>query len=391
MLDTAPTSAAPPPNLLLAGLTACGLMALTAYAPALPRIVDDLRVPAAQVQMTMTVYFLLFALGQLVSGPLSDVWGRRPVALAGMALFTLGGMVGASAGSVDMLLVGRILQALGGATGSVLARAIVKDVYPADRVARALTQVVMISALVPIVAPVLGGWMADWLGWRSILWLLTGFGAAVFAALLGHYRETVPPGARRPLAAYPGIYRSLVANRRFMGFALNAGAFSTAYFAFLAGMPLAMTAATGMSTADFGRWFALMPAAYLAGNATSSRMLKRRDAGWMLRLGSLVSTLGAAVMLAAWLALPLSAATIFLPALILTYGHGLAMSSATALSMNSAPENPGTAVALMGAMNMTCAGLGSLLMTAPGIGTVIAVVTAGQLVALLLATVLRRA
>ncbi|HPD91381.1 MAG: multidrug effflux MFS transporter [Rhodobacter sp.] len=390
MRDTAPTRAAPPPNLLLAALTACGLMALTAYAPALPRIVTDLHAPPARVQLTMSLYFLIFATGQLLGGPLSDRLGRRPVALGGMALFATGSLIGATAGSLESLLAGRMLQALGGAAGAMLARAIIKDVFPADQVARALTQVVMISALVPIVAPVLGGYLADWLGWRSILWVLGAYGTAVFAALALLYRETAPPGARRPLGAYPRIYRGLIGNRAFMGYTLNAGAFAVAYFSFLSGMPIALTAATGMGTAEFGRWFALMPAAYLAGNALSSRLLRVHDAARMLRAGSLVSTTGAAAMLACWAVFPPGPAAVFLPALLLTAGHGMAMNSATALSMNSAPDSPGTAAALMGAINMACAGLGTLLVATPSVGAVVAIVLAAQSVALLLATARRR-
>ena len=385
MRDTAPTRAAAPPNLLLAALTACGLLALTAYAPAMPRIVEDLHLPEVQVQATMSLYFLLFALGQLLGGPLSDRLGRRPVALAGMGLFVLGSVLAASAGTIGTILAGRVLQALGGAAGAVLARAIVKDVYPADQVARALTRVVMISALVPIVAPVLGGYLADWLGWRSILWVLAIYAAGVFVALALWFRETAPQASRRPLRHYPALYRALLMNRRFLGFTLNAGAFGTAYFAFLSGMPISLTAATGMSTAEFGRWFALMPGAYLLGNATSSRLLRVHDPRRMLLAGSLLSTLGALAMLLAHLGWPPSPATVFLPALLLTAGHGMAMSSATALSMNSAPDNPGTAVALMGALNMLCAGLGTMLVSVPGVGRVIAVVLGAQLLALVLA------
>ncbi|MCB1390522.1 MAG: multidrug effflux MFS transporter [Rhodobacteraceae bacterium] len=390
MRDTAPGLAAAPPNLLLAALTACGLMALTAYAPALPRIVEDLHAPPAQVQLTMSLYFLIFAAGQLVGGPLSDVLGRRPVALGGMALFATGSLIGAAAGTIEMLLAGRLLQALGGAAGAMLARAIIKDVFPEQQVARALTRVVMISALVPIVAPVLGGYLADWLGWRAILWVLAAYGTGVFAALALRYRETAPLDTRRPLRVYPGIYRGLLQNRSFMGYTLNAGAFAIAYFSFLSGMPIALTAATGMSTAEFGRWFALMPAAYLVGNALSNRLLRYHDAQRMLRAGSLVSTLGAGGMLACWAAFDPGPAAVFLPALVLTAGHGMAMTSATALSMNSAPASPGTAAALMGALNMACAGLGTLLVATPSVGAVVGIVLAAQTAALLLAATLRR-
>lgn len=383
-METVPRAGSAPPNLMLAALTSCGLLALTAYAPAMPLIVSDLGVPVSQVQLTMTLYFLVLAAGQLIAGPLSDLWGRKPVALAGMALFTLGSLLGALAGGIETLLAARLMQALGGAAGSVLARAIVKDVFPGDQVARALTRVVMISALVPIAGPVAGGALAHALGWRAILWVLAGFSAAVFLGLILTFRETAPRDNRRPLRAYAGIYRDLLINRPFLRFSLNAGAFAMAYFSFLSGMPVAVTAASGISAAEFGRWFALMPAAYLVGNAASSRLLRVHDAGRLLRAGSLLSTAGAAAMLAAYLTLPPSPAAVFLPALLLTAGHGMAMASATALTLNTAPSSPGTAVALMGALNMGCAGLGTMLVAQPGIGTVVATILVAQLAALAL-------
>src|SRR3954452_793425 len=206
----------PAPSLvLLSAVTALGFCALHMVVPALPLLVPVFDDSPARVQLVLTLYLAGIAAGQLVYGPLSDRFGRRPVLIAGVALFLVGTLLCAVAWSLTALIIGRLLQALGACAGIVLARAIIRDVYDREAAARGLALVMMAMSLAPAVSPAFGAYLAEWLDWRAIFVLLGALGAVVFLAVLARLGKTNRNRSRLDLAGMTGAYVSLLRSPAF--------------------------------------------------------------------------------------------------------------------------------------------------------------------------------
>jgi DHA1 family bicyclomycin/chloramphenicol resistance-like MFS transporter len=354
------TEVSPPPRLLLAALIASGTAAIPIYVPALPLVATDLGASTAEVQQTVTFYLIVFAIAQLLAGPISDNVGRRAVALTGLVAFVIGGAIGAAAPTVEILLAGRMIQAAGGAAGTVLARTIIRDVFDGEDVARALSRVVTVAALSPILAPVIGGFVADWFGWRATLWLLVVIGVVILAAVVMILPETSREGgARRGVAETLATYLNLLGNRPFLAHTLIGALFTATYYAFLTGMPLVLAHDLGLGASEMGSWFATVPLLYLIGNAASARFGARRGMAWMLGLGLWITGLSMAGLVLAAVVLPPAVAVYFLPVLVLSLGHGIGNPNANAMAMTAINARVGTAVALIGGIQMATSALAS--------------------------------
>jgi DHA1 family bicyclomycin/chloramphenicol resistance-like MFS transporter len=200
------------PLALIAATTAIGFSALHMVVPALPLLAASFGRGPAEVQLVLTLYFLGIAAGQLFYGPVSDRFGRRPVLLAGLALFLAGTALCIAAGSLEMLVIGRVLQALGGCAGLVLGRAIIRDVSDRDGAARGIALVMMAMSLAPAVSPAIGAYVSEWFGWRAMFVLMGGFGAIVLAWTLARLAETlaepVPLNIGETRRSYATLLRS---------------------------------------------------------------------------------------------------------------------------------------------------------------------------------------
>src|SRR5438270_4200137 len=184
-------SSTPAPSLaLLSAITALAFCGLHMVVPALPLLVIVFDDSAARVQLVLSLYLAGIAAGQLVYGPASDRFGRRPVLIAGLAMFLAGTVICGLAWSLPALIAGRILQALGACAGIVLSRAIIRDVYEREAAARGLALVMMAMTLAPAISPAFGAYLSEWIDWRAIFLLLGGLGTFVFAATLAGLGET---------------------------------------------------------------------------------------------------------------------------------------------------------------------------------------------------------
>ncbi|MGA2045840.1 MAG: MFS transporter, partial [Roseiarcus sp.] len=223
-LPEAPLARAPRPGAplwLLALFTFSGTLGIHVFVPALPDAARDLGAGGGAMQMTVSLYILGLAVGQLVYGPLSDRFGRRPILMTGLALYTLAGAAAGLAWSADALIVARLFQALGGCAGLVLARAIVRDTALAGDAARRLALMNLMVTLGPGVAPILGGALALAAGWRSIFVLLGALGVANFLLAWRLLPETGPPAAGVGLAALARDYRGLLRSPAFLGYSIG--------------------------------------------------------------------------------------------------------------------------------------------------------------------------
>ena len=168
-----------PPFLLLVALTSASPFALNALTPALPRIADDFQVPYVVVQLALTLALLAFGFAQLIAGPLSDRFGRRPLVVGGLLIFSVGSLIAALSASAEVMIFGRALQAGGGAVAFVLTRAIVYDTHDRDAATAKISYMVMAMVIVPMLATYAGGLIVESYGWRTIFWIIITVGLAL--------------------------------------------------------------------------------------------------------------------------------------------------------------------------------------------------------------------
>lgn len=338
---------------ILVVVTATGPLSMQIFVPALPLIAQDFAVSPATTQLTLSLALLAIALSTLVYGPLSDRYGRRPVLIAGMALFVAGGALCAVADGIALLIVGRVLQAIGAAAGMVVARAIVRDLYPADMVARVLASLIAAVVVAPMVAPMLGGLLADHAGWRTIFVVVAALGAGVVVLTAARLQETnaAPTHHPRAVSMLSG-YGRLASNRRFMAYALQASFSMASFYAFISAAPYLMADVLHRPATEYGLWFVAMPATFMAGNMIAMRVAGRFGIDRMVLTGGLIGVAGAVVGLALIAAGLFSPLVLFAPAMAISISHGLSMANAQAGAMNVEPALAGTASGLTAFLQM---------------------------------------
>lgn len=361
--DTPPGGTAP--LWLLALLAFSGTLAMHVFVPALPVAQQDLGGGMAAMQLTISLYILGLAGGQLVYGPLADRFGRRPVLLAGLSLYTVAGLAAMLAPSVNALIAARLFQALGGCAGLVLARAIVRDTSaPADTTRRLALMNLMIT-VGPGAAPLVGGFLADAAGWRSIFIALTLLGVV---NLLLTWR-LLPETGRATEGAAIGLmesYGQLLRAPAFWGYAVGGGCATTSLYGFVAAAPFIFTGELHQPTASVGGYIALLVLGVWVGSMLASRLIARVSVGRLLVGANGVSVAAAfillAVVLSDQLTVPLAIATVF----IFSVGVGTAAPAALAEALSVNPRVAGSASGLYGAMQMA---VGALCTALAGVGS----------------------
>ncbi len=330
--------------LALASLTLIGPLAIHLFLPLMPAIKTEFAVSSAGVQLAFSITLATMAAVTLFYGSLSDRYGRRPVLLAGLGLFLIGSAVSALAASMPVLVIGRLVQALGAGSGATLTRAIARDAYGAEGLVKAIAYLTMAYTLGPMIAPVLGGVLLDHFGWRSAFWLALLLGAAITAAAFCIIAETRRGGevAARP-AGLLRNYLTLFAQPRFTAFVLQSGLCSGTFFTIAAASPFFMTERLGRSATEYGLWFLLFPAGYCLGNLISSRLSGRVAIETMVLAGSVLPVLALGVQAALLLDGLLLPAVIFLPACLVSFSQGIALPNAQAGAIQVAPDLAGTA------------------------------------------------
>jgi MFS transporter, DHA1 family, multidrug resistance protein len=349
---------------LLIGIATVSPLGINMYLPSMPGMARALGTDFATVQLTLSLYLAAMAVGQLIVGPLSDRFGRRPVLLAGLFVFVIGSGVCATAPSVGILIAGRVVQALGGCAGIALTRAIVADLYGRAQAASMIAYVTMGMAVAPMIAPTIGGVLETLHGWRATFAFLTAYGGVV--ALLSlfflaetHKNRAGEGAARKLLRSYPGLFRS----RLFWGYALTNGFASAVFFAFLAGAPFVVIELLGRSPAQYGAWFALVPSGYILGNFATGRLATRFGPDRLILSGTLMLLASVAGMAAAFGAGYAHPAAMFGPMFFMGAASGLVLPSGVAGAVSVKPEVAGAAAGLSGSLQM---GFGAII--APVVG-----------------------
>ncbi len=349
---------------IVTALVAFGAISTDLYLPSLPAIAVQFQAGAGSVQLTLSVFLVGFAVSQLVYGPLSDRFGRRPVLLAGLALYVAASLACALAGSLALLIVARFCQALGACAGVVLGRAIVRDLHEPAQAAKVLSYIASAMALAPALGPILGGYVEAWLGWRANFLLLVGFGALTWLACLSLLPET--NSRRNPEATRIGrslaIYRELAAHPLYRGYVLICAFGYAGIFAFISGSSFLLIEVLGLPPERYGLCFAAVVAGYMIGAFTSGRLTLRLGLERLIAVGAVIGL--AAGLLAAGLTLfaAPTVAGLVAPVFLYLIGAGLMLPNAMAGAMGPFPERAGAASALLGFVQMVfAAGLGVLV------------------------------
>jgi DHA1 family bicyclomycin/chloramphenicol resistance-like MFS transporter len=345
--------------ILLGGLIALGPLSTDMYLPAFPAMTRSLAAAPGAVEFTLASYFIGLSVGQLFYGPFSDRFGRRGPFLAGLALYFLATLGCLLADTVGSLAGWRFLQALGGCSGMVIVRAVVRDRCNAREAARAFSLLILVMGLAPILAPLLGGWVVTTLGWRAIFAFMGIYGLAGLLAVYFGLPETHDTRHEPPLRLGPVLadYASLLKSRSFVGYTLVGGLGFAGMFAYIAGSPFVFIQLHGVPIELFGWAFGVNALGYVVASQINARLLKTRSLTGLLRralwLPALAGPTLALLGLADWLPLPVMMAGFFL--YVASLGFIGPNSAAAALATHG--QMAGKASALMGSLQFGLATL----------------------------------
>jgi DHA1 family bicyclomycin/chloramphenicol resistance-like MFS transporter len=344
--------------LLLVVMTGIAPISLYILVPALPVLATTFGRDISIAQMTVSLYMVGIALSQLIMGPLSDKFGRRPVLLGGLALMVAASVACIFAETLPQLIAARFFQALGGASGMVVSRAIIRDIYERDRVASMISLVVAALMIGQMVSPLTGGLIETAFGWRAIFYAVTIGAIAVAVGIAVALPET-----RRDRAAGGGGFRSdvgvLIKSRAFIGYVMCQVLASQIIFTFAGGGPYIVVTQMGRTSAEYGAWFATTGFAYLVGNLLCVRFAPRHSLEKLIWFGLALQLCGSLLNLlwsfTGWNEAP---SWLFGTQMIVMVGNAFVMANSAAGAISIRPEAAGTA---SGAMGFLQQGIGALM------------------------------
>ncbi|MBB4001953.1 multidrug effflux MFS transporter [Aurantimonas endophytica] len=368
MTDQTTTAIARRPMLVtLMIASALSPLAINIFIPSMTSIARDLQADGATIGLGLSLYLIATALIQLIAGPLSDRYGRRPVILGGMMLFLVGTAMCLAAEGPGLFLAGRIVQSAS-ATGIALSRAIVRDVYSRERAAAMIGYVTMGLAVAPMIGPALGGLMDTAFGWRSVFWLLGGVGVLTVGLLAFDLSETNAERGK-PFFSQFGSYSLLLGSSAFWIYVGASALTSAVFFAFLGGAPFIAVEVLHMTPAGYGFWFILCSIGYVIGNYGTARYSERLSIKTMMVAGTTLTVFAAVVGAVAIGAGMQSPMTLFAPMMLVGLGNGLVLPTATAGGVSVRPEAAGAAAGLLGACQIGLGAVASILAAILATGT----------------------
>jgi DHA1 family bicyclomycin/chloramphenicol resistance-like MFS transporter len=353
------------PLWLLTVITFSGTLAMHVFLPALPRAAEDLHVSVGAIQMTVSIYIFGLAAGQLVYGPLSDRFGRRPVLLAGLALFTVAGFATAVAPDLPSLLVARLFQALGGCAGLVLGRAIVRDTADMRETGRRLAVMNLMVTLGPGAAPLVGGFLSSTFGWRSIFFAMFAFGVANFLFTWRLLPETGMRGANASAATLVRHYGELLRSRSFIAYSVGGSCCTSAMYAIIAPAPFIFQQQLNRPAFEVGIYLTVFILGAWIGSMVVTRLIVRGPLDRLVNHTSLLVLGTALFLLVAVLAGYLSVILVVSCMFVLGFAGGFSSPAVTAQAVSVNMHVVGSASGLFGCIQMA---VGGLCTTLVGIG-----------------------
>jgi DHA1 family bicyclomycin/chloramphenicol resistance-like MFS transporter len=374
---------------LLGSLSAFGPLSIDMYLPALPQLSEDFHVGASTAQLTLTACLAGLALGQLVAGPLSDRFGRRAPLLVGLALYVVSSLLCAAAPSAGALIGLRFVQGIGGAAGIAISRAIARDLYGGEALARFFSTLMLVNGTAPILAPVIGAQILRVTSWRGVFVVLAGIGAVLAVATAVGLRETLPPELRSEggFATIRATVAELVRDRAFLGYLVLLGLTFGAMFAYIAGSSFVVETLHHGSPQLFSAIFALNGIGLVAASQANGFLLGRTSARRLLSAGVIASASGGFALLAVVIA-GIGLAGIVPALFVLIASLGFVFPNATALALADHPSVAGSASGLIGVFTFALGAVAAPLVGVAGtesaypMAIVIAILGGASLVAL---------
>ncbi|MEO3988673.1 multidrug effflux MFS transporter [Pseudocitrobacter cyperus] len=353
--------------MILSALMAFTSLSTDIYLPAMPIMAKELQ---GDAELTITGFLIGFCLAQLIWGPVSDRFGRRPPLIIGMVLFIIGSAGCALSTDITHIVFWRVFQALGACTGPMLARAMIRDLFSRTRAAQMLSTLTIVMAIAPIVGPLLGGQMIKFTSWHAIFWLLTAIG--VFMLLSLYWLPETLPLERRVSASINGAFRTyyrLLSNVNFMKFTLSLTFYYVAVYAFIAGSPFVYITYFHVDPQHYGWLFAVNIVGVMGLSAANRRLVHRYPLETLLK-GAVLIAATASLVLAVATKLNIGGiALIALAIFILFSMNGIIAATATAAALDAAPNAAGSASALIGSLQYGSGIISSLLLAMFSDGT----------------------
>jgi MFS transporter, DHA1 family, multidrug resistance protein len=353
------------PLWLLGLFTFCGTVGMHIFVPALPAAAIDLHATPAALELTISLYILGLAVGQLVYGPASDRFGRRPALLAGLSIFTVASIAGLFAPDVHTLVLARFFQALGGCSGLVLARAIIRDTSQAHEAARRLALTNLLVTAGPAVAPLIGGGLSALWGWRTILMGLSAVGGANFVLAWRILPETRPEAAMFSPSRYARDYVGLLRSRQFLAYAVGGACATTSLYAFIACAPFIFVNRLHVPATSVGLYLALLVSGLWLGSLLASQLIARFSLTRFVVVANAVSVVAAATFLALLIADRATLVGIIATMFVFSVGVGAVAPAALVKAISVNPRMTGTASGLYGSIQMAA---GAALVALAGLG-----------------------
>lgn len=334
---------------LLVALSMLGPMTLNILMPSLPGLPAALNTTKENAQLTLSLYLFGMALSQLLLGPLADRFGRRPVIIGALALYSVASLAGYFAPNIETLVIARVVQSFGATAGIALSRTMIRDTNDLDSSASLIGYVTMAMVIAPMLSPILGATIDEYLGWRMIFAFCTICGAVSLALAVGSLRETRP--ASLVAATASDVARRtlrLAVNPRYLIFLGASGFCAALFFGFLGAAPYLVIEAMGRSKSEYGLWFVCLSTGYMVGNFVTARGGRHFGIGNLIWWGCLSCLFGTLMMLAGALFLPMHPLWLFGPAMFVSIGNGLVLPNAIAGGISVDLDAAGAGSGLMG-------------------------------------------
>ncbi len=338
-----------------------GQIASTIFLPGLPSIAVELEIPRSVVQIMVPVYLAAFASTQLIIGPLSDKFGRKPIVLLGILLFTFASYLCANANDIQTLLLCRVAQATGACSTLVISRAIIRDTSEGLAAAKAMSYVAIAMAVGPIMAPFIGGFLTGWFNWRATFLFTTLICFVVLILISINLKETLPKEMRNPpkLSTLYSNYLELLKNKKFTAYSLITAFASGAMQAYVVSSPIIFIVLMGVSPEVFGFYVMVMPSLFVLATFTSRKLMDYISVDQIIIIGGIFSCSGGVLQLFFGISEVQTPMPVLIAFAISNFGTGLVLGNCYAAALNSVkPEIAGSASALGGFLHF---GWGALI------------------------------
>jgi len=338
---------------VLIAATALGPLSLNIFIPSMPGLQTAFGAEYGTVQLVLTLYLVGLAGAQLVHGPLSDRFGRRPVMLGGLALHLAGSLACLLAPTIGLLVAGRVVQAVGGCVGLVVGRAVVRDLFDRERTAGILAYITMAMMVAPMLGPTVGGYLDVWFGWRASFAFVLGLGALIALAAFRWMPETLAePAAGGGLGGILPDFAGLLRRRVFCGYAVQVACTAMTFMSFVGGAPYVVVVLLERPASDYGLLFIPVAGAYMVANFIAARVSHRVGIDRMITLGVAITIAGGALGVGLHLAGPASALALFGSMTVIAFGHGFCVPNGLAGAVSVDPRLAGAAAGLSGFLQM---------------------------------------